>query len=193
MNNHDYEIKTLFTLEDISKSITKINFYGVDVPTLVSLADYYNVDLSSYRAEFAGGKGLTLWEYCYIRYSDNIVAIKDENTYTSQDFKELFKAFVNVYLRTKSRYESIIDNYENIKADLLKKLNTTSKTKFNDTPQAVGSFENDVFNSNVTLYSTEVDVATPIARLKEVENNLANYFALWADEFSGIFINELNY
>ena len=85
--------------------------------------------------------------------------------------------------QTYPKYNKLISLYESQENNLLKQLESSSKTLFNDTPQAGGDFTTDPYVTNATQVNTSTDTATPIARLKEVQDNLVNYYKKWADEF----------
>ena len=85
--------------------------------------------------------------------------------------------------QTYPKYSKLINLYESQEDDLLKKLESSSKTLFNDTPQAGGDFTTDPYVTNATQVETSTDTATPMARLKEVQDNIVNYYKEWADEF----------
>ena len=82
------------------------------------------------------------------------------------------------------RYTTLIANLTAIRADLLKQLGSENLVLFNDTPQNGGDFVTDNHVTNATKTTSKADVATPIARLKEVEEKLRNYYTDWADEFN---------
>lgn len=90
--------------------------------------------------------------------------------------------------QTYPKYKKLIDLYESQENDLLKQLQSSSKTLFNDTPQAGGDFTTDPYITNATQVNTSTDTATPIARLKEVQDNIVNYYKKWADEFERFII-----
>lgn len=79
-------------------------------------------------------------------------------------------------LDTKDRYEYLIKAYKEQEVNFLKELGSKSTTKFNDTPQNGGLFTNDGYMSNISATETTTDVATPIARLKEIKDNLKNLY-----------------
>ena len=85
--------------------------------------------------------------------------------------------------QTYPKYKKLIDLYESQENDLLKQLESSSKTLFNDTPQAGGDFTTDPYVTNATQVNTSTDTATPMARLKEVQDNIVNFYKNWADEF----------
>ena len=90
--------------------------------------------------------------------------------------------------QTYLKYSKLITLYESQQDDLLKQLESSSKTLFNDTPQAGGDFTTDPYVTNATQVKTSTDTATPIARLKEVQDNIVNYYKKWADEFEKFII-----
>lgn len=96
-----------------------------------------------------------------------------------------FYAWIN---QTYPKYSELIDLYESQKDNLLKQLESSSKTLFNDTPQAGGDFTTDPYITNATQVKTSTDTATPMARLKEVQDNITNYYKEWADEFEKFII-----
>ena len=85
--------------------------------------------------------------------------------------------------QTYPKYSKLINLYERQEDNLLKQLESSSKTLFNDTPQAGGDFTTDPYVTNATQVKTSTDTATPMARLKEVQDNIVNYYKKWADEF----------
>ena len=90
--------------------------------------------------------------------------------------------------QTYPKYSKLISLYESQEDNLLKQLESSSKTLFNDTPQAGGDFTTDPYVTNATQVSTSTDTATPMARLKEVQDNIVNYYKKWADEFEKFII-----
>ena len=75
------------------------------------------------------------------------------------------------------KYKKLIQLYEGIEEKLMSKLQSTSSTLFNDTPQAGGDFTADPYITIATKVATESDAATPIARLKEVQKNITNFYS----------------
>lgn len=81
------------------------------------------------------------------------------------------------------RYSKILNAYKEQEDKLLTQLGSKSTTKFNDTPQDGGNFIDDNHVSNATSVTTSSDVATPMARLKEIQDDYKNVYGKWADEF----------
>lgn len=94
------------------------------------------------------------------------------------------------------KYSVLIDNLNQIKSKLMAQVQSTTTSDndvlalFNDTPQAGGDFTGDDYvtnaSKNTSSSSTTIatDAATPIARLKEVQDKLDSLYGRWADEFS---------
>ena len=87
---------------------------------------------------------------------------------------------------SKERYEALIGYYEQYKDKLMDSLTASTKTRFNDTPQAGGDFTTDAYTTNATLSETRQDAATPMTRLKEINDGLRNLYQKWADELKRI-------
>lgn len=93
-------------------------------------------------------------------------------------------------------YSILIENLNQIKNKLMAQVQSTTTTDsdnlslFNDTPQNGGDFESDDYvtnaskNTNSSSTTIATDAATPIARLKEVQDKLNSLYGRWADEFS---------
>ena len=137
-----------------------------------------------------------LWpEFChsYILYVDKERSLWEAGEdVSSDDIANWFflhgLQWVRWLRESKDRYEPLITNLETIKTKLMDHIGSQSVTLFNDTPQNGGNFVLDPYTTNATKSTTESDVATPIARLKEVQDLLRNYYADWANEFSRVVI-----
>lgn len=86
-------------------------------------------------------------------------------------------------IESQERYGKLIDLYEAQQNNLMNKISASSKTLFNDTPQNGGDFTTDNHITNATQVTSESDVGTPIARLKEIRDNLESLYSSWANEF----------
>lgn len=58
----------------------------------------------------------------------------------------------------------------------MKQLGSKSTTLFNDTPQIGGDVTADSYISSATTVSTTADVGTPMARIKEISDNLEDLY-----------------
>ena len=132
-------------------------------------------------------------------YDAPIIAVEKDSwpwsTPTEPTFVEQKEQFVDVAGRiakwlidTKDRYEYLIKTYKDQEASLLNQLSSTATTKFNDTPQTNEPFVDDPHLTNATCVESKSDVATPMARLKEVKDNLKDLYAEWSDDFKQFII-----
>ena len=142
-----------------------------------------------------------LWQYIYSRYGDMGIFTSDKATLTNDENKKLFEKFlyklINKIAFTQDRYSTLINLYTQNKNDLLKQISTTSSrvSRFNDTPQDEGVFSSDKHTTNLTQdeQTTSTDKDSLIIRLAEIQNNFENLYKNWLEEFTDLFIEELNY
>lgn len=142
-----------------------------------------------------------LWQYIYSRYGDMGIFTSDKATLTHDENKKLFENFlyklINKIAFTQDRYLTLIKFYTQNKNDLLKQISTTSSrvSRFNDTPQDEGVFSSDEHTTNLTEDNTtaSTDKDSLIIRLAEIQNNFENLYKNWLEEFTSLFIEELNY
>lgn len=142
-----------------------------------------------------------LWQYIYSRYGDMGIFTSDKATLTNDENKKLFENFfyklINKIAFTQDRYLTLIKLYTQNKNDLLKQISTTSSrvSRFNDTPQDEGVFASDEHTTNLTedTQTASTDKDSLIIRLAEIQNNFENLYKNWLEEFTDLFIEELNY
>lgn len=126
-------------------------------------------------------------------YFEEYVGVSEDlSALSSQKF---FYKFNNVFMRTKDYYTTILDSYEAKKTHLLDQVNSSSdnKVKFNDTPQNTsGTFTGDSYVSTYTHSESEnnTDFATPMTRLREIQDSYKNTWNDWIEEFEKIFIKD---
>lgn len=130
-----------------------------------------------------------------LRYKDYIIFESDKELTNEEKEKELFNFAVkiaNIYKMTTSRYGLLLSLYDNNKNKLLDAIKTSSEldSRFNDTPQDEGTFEEATHNTNVSqsksVSTNERD--TLIERLNDISNKYRNLLLEWCDEFKGVFI-----
>lgn len=101
-------------------------------------------------------------------------------------FSEKAKLIVRWLKESGDIYPLLIEKLSDIKANLMDQLGSTNLTLYNDTPQEASEtfFTGEAYVTNATKVTTSADVTTPIARLKEVQDNLRSYYSDWADGFA---------
>lgn len=109
-------------------------------------------------------------------------------TYLSEVQKKLFK--IRAWLdESQFRYDELIKVFEESKNNLLEPVKTTSKTKFNDTPQTTTSgLDGDEYATTFTVNENDADITTKIQRLNEIRLYWNSIFNEWENEFGKKFV-----
>ena len=102
--------------------------------------------------------------------------------YAAEACKKLGRIY-SWLLDSQERYGQLINLYDAEKDNLMKQLGSKSTTLFNDTPQSGGDVTTSDYITNATTATTTADVGTPMARLKEIRDNLESLYNSWANEF----------
>lgn len=135
-----------------------------------------------------------LWQIIISRFYDwNCIETKSDDISSLEAFTEYKKFFVklaNIVLLTYDKYAGLIKSFKSIQSDLMKQVNSTTETGYNDTPQSEGSYTDDTHRSSYTKVTSLVDGATPIERLNEINNKLKNIMLDWSNEFKRLFWEE---
>lgn len=110
-------------------------------------------------------------------------------SFTTDDYPNCWcREFCEVYLSTCEKYLVLLNFYAAEKANLLNRIGSVSKNKYNDTPQNGGDFDNDEHLSTINTTTVEQDVAPLINRLDDISKLYQNVLSDWADEFKHLFI-----
>ena len=111
--------------------------------------------------------------------------------------KNFFYKYVSLLNDTYEYYTTLLSQYKEAKAHLMEdvKASSTSKVKFNDTPQSAnteGIYEGDDYITHFT--KTEGENSSPlntkIMRLKEIQDNYRDLMSEWVRDFERIFYTE---
>lgn len=137
-------------------------------------------------------------DYCvYIdvkRYAGEYFEIPTiEDIFEDYDLKKQVVKFLNKIKNwigdSLERYDTLIDLYENNKNNLMNKVQTISKNKFNDTPQTTTSgLDSDDYATTYTTNTLESDNATVISRLNEIRALWESLYSEWTAEFAKKFV-----
>ena len=105
------------------------------------------------------------------------------------------RRFLSVLNRTHERYILLLDSYAGAKSKMMDdvKSTTSSKRKYNDTPQNAnteGVYEGDNYITDFTKFDTEnaTEFATKMQRLKELDDLYNDVMDEWVDEFQKTFL-----
>lgn len=92
---------------------------------------------------------------------------------------------------TKDKYLTLLGYYEKCRNNLMEKLNSTTKTKFNDTPQNAGDFSGEEYTSTYTEVEADIDPQPIADRLEKVQSMYRNLLKDWVNEFKDLFGEEI--
>lgn len=130
-------------------------------------------------------------------YSYFVYFVEGENPTVAEVFaanKEWLLKFFHMLDITAPKYTNILKIYKDNKSKLMDKLENGSKVvnRFNDTPQDGGTFDDDEHTTSITETdsSASTDVATVMARIKEIQDSYDNIMLLWSNEFIRLFIKK---
>lgn len=138
-----------------------------------------------------------LWQSIIARYYDDFAIMISEYDdtipiLTWENISPFFNKLINTIERTKDYYLTLLNIYNNQKNNLLNQVKSisTNTTRFNDTPQNGGEFEDDRHTSEFTKVnnSIESDVNTMMYRINEIQKLYRNVMKDWIDEFEKLFI-----
>ena len=128
-------------------------------------------------------------------YMFSVVMFHDQDyTLTTEDFKVAINPILNVLELTAPRYIPLLKQSEKYSNDPTGKISsvTTGRTRFNDTPQDEGEFNDEEHATNVskTITDTQVDVGSIMSRLEELFKNYRSIILAWSNEFNQLFYKE---
>ena len=118
----------------------------------------------------------------------------DDIQLSTGDFKKAIKPILNVLELTLPRYTPILEQNKKYSVDPVAKITskTTGDTRFNDTPQESGDFNDYNHSSNVShsVSESEVDSGSIMTRLEEMFKNFRSIILDWSNEFNKLFEKE---
>ena len=142
----------------------------------------------------------------YTRYNEYLAVAKCDEDLTEADCLKWFEKFFNVLNVTYPKYSVIIKAYKTNETKLMDSLNRdytddgdssgTVTSRYNDTPQDGGLFEDDTHTSNVNETSSTSDSGLEhketynneymIDRINKIRDNLSNLFTEWENKVATI-------
>ena len=128
------------------------------------------------------------WQkHIWPKFYDKAICYTDDDTIADDDSEKVFSNFIGPIIswmtNTDDKFSLLIKNQEDNRANLLKAIKSSSVSRFNDTPQNDGAYDDNAHNTNTTKVENETDGATLLARLNEVEDNLKRLYENWSNEF----------
>ena len=206
---HDYR-KYLYQesfgyfIKDVLDCINSTNYGSGLKSRNIQFADYDSdndeYDLKDYVAQ--------MLDEFYLRYCDYFAAADSSVTDVpeEQTMLDFYAKLFNVLNVTYPKYATIIKFYKNNETKLMDSLNRdytddadssgTVTSRYNDTPQDGGLFEDDTHTSNVNETSSSSDSGLEhketynneymIDRINKIRDNLSNLFTEWENKVATI-------
>ena len=135
----------------------------------------------------------------YQRHSEDYIyhvelALHEDYELKNEDFYKYVQTLINVIDLTIPRYVPLLQAQEFYSVDPVAPLKSVSKgrTRYNDTPQSMGIWDDEEHASNLSNSEseTEVDSGSIVSRLDEAYKNWRSIILEWANEFNQCFIKE---
>lgn len=115
----------------------------------------------------------------------------DSESDSAKVYKSFFNRFSQLIIATWGKYAPIVKAFKEKEGQLLARLGSesTSLTRFNDTPQNSGDFKDEAHTTTATQSAnvTASDYETPINRLREIREKFENVYNAWARDFDILF------
>lgn len=135
----------------------------------------------------------------YDRHAEDFIVWVEPTTNDIYDeaiaSNKAFSKLVNVLDLTLPKYAPLLTQFAKYSDDPLAPISstTTGRTRFNDTPQDDGDFNDEDHATNVSDSSsnTEVDVGSIMTRLGELFKNFESIILRWSNEFNSLFFKEV--
>ena len=135
----------------------------------------------------------------YNRHADDFIVFRDmelneSEDATQEDALKALNKLINVINNTLPRYVPLLQQNEIASTDPIAPVSSVSqsKTRFNDTPQDGGLYEDDPHTTNLseTQNETSVDSASLMERLDQLFKNFRSIILEWSNEFNMLFLKE---
>lgn len=145
------------------------------------------VPSANWNSSFSKYINICWQKHIWPKFYDKAICYTDDDTIADDDSEKVFSNFIGPIIswmtNTDDKFSLIIKNQEDNRANLLKAIKSSSVSRFNDTPQNDGAYDDNAHNTNTTKVENETDGATLLARLNEIEDNLKRLYENWSNEF----------
>ena len=194
-----YNDRRYFTLDDVKRNIDLLPItegpFAMEV-AVVKMAEFiskvikkcgWTTPLRDWNDSFSNYIDICWQNYIWPKFYDKAICYTDDDTIADDDSAKVFASFMGPIVAWMSssdtKFSLLIANQEANKMKLLGQIKSSSVSRFNDTPQNQGEFEDNSHNTNVTKTENATDGTTLLARLNEIENNLKRLYEDWSNEF----------
>ena len=181
---HDKNLSATWFTDMLSASDLKVNVNLLDSSitdaTITAILNYLmTIIYERHHADFLY-KVITSWNETYSLDTD--------------DFKIAMNKVLNVLELTIPRYIPIFIQNKVYSANPVAKISSTnmSRTRFNDTPQDEGEYNDEEHATNVsrTISESEVDSGSIMERLDAMFKGFRSIILEWSNEFNQLFLKE---
>lgn len=210
-----YYERTYYTLDDIATDLAlpgsgafrmaaTTSHRALELPTFINKVlekvSYDTLDMSA----LISNKYLTeVWtKYIYPKFYNQFICYydkaycyyetTDEELSASQVFADYLGTIISWMFSSTEKFSLTIANLEANKDNLLQQIKTSSISRFNDTPQNQGTYDDDAHNTTVTKNEGSTDGGTLLSRLNEVEDSMKRLYNDWSNEFRQFIIWSVN-
>ena len=122
--------------------------------------------------------------YIWPKYYKEFIFVGDKEEFEPAFASDVCGAIFTWLEATKENYGFLIKTYNEQRNNLLKGIKSTTRSKVNDTPQAIdGDVWDDEYVSSTSGVETETDANTLINRIDEINRKIRNVYFDWAEEF----------
>ena len=194
-----YDDRRYFTLDDVKRNIDLLPItegpFAMEV-AVVKMAEFiskvikkcgWTTPLRDWNDSFSNYIDICWQNYIWPKFYDKAICYTDDDTIADNDSAKVFASFMGPIIAwmtsSDTKFSLLIANQEANKDKLLGQIKSSSVSRFNDTPQNQGEFEDNSHNTNVTKTENATDGTTLLARLNEIENNLKRLYEDWSNEF----------
>lgn len=167
-------------------------------PNLLTLKELFDSVNLTYPTTFDDDIINDLITNLYSKYYDEGFVIRDDVKESKVRISNYAKKLGLLMTKVSMSYDyfsTMINLYKSQKTNLMKDITSSSESRvgYNDTPQnpnTDGKYETDDYLSNVTKSqsSTTTPLGTPMARMREIQENYRSLMESWVNIFDDLFI-----
>lgn len=208
-----FKLTEYFTLQEVLNLSTRApqfpNQTNLEAYWFTHLIGDYNmrVNIDGLSSQFQDNTIIpllnALMTIVYDRHSEDIVFIGEkivlgletpDYVLEDKDLKKVLTKLINIINLTAPKYIPLFTKYEEASVDPIAPIKSESKakTRFNDTPQNIGEWDDEDHTSNISSSESEtsVDVGTIMERLASMYKDYKSIILEWSNEFNQCFIKE---
>lgn len=198
--NRCYKLLNEYTFKEMLDEKALTNYLSIGMEEMILSLSNNEINISQIISDYEANRSLydELNSYLINRYLyELILSIEyldpsNLNLLIEEYMKEWCYSFLSILRQTYKRYTLLLKLYDDTRNKLLDpiKSETGLDSRFNDTPQDEGAFDDATHNTNVSQTKGIVknDRDTIIERIDDITKKYRNLLHDWSDEFRGIFI-----